>query len=155
MTAPNDFALLLRQSTEELKVKTLAHQVWGFGNSERWDLNQTRGILVFTQKDGVRAACPAQIIGSYNTADQTWLWGWANPSIDQSLKRDALQMREYGRKHGIERLSSPQWKGSEAEAWEMTALAVKLCNEQGAYRGPAGQTLVFIAFGEVQLSKRP
>jgi hypothetical protein len=64
-------------------------------------------------------------------------------------------MREYGRKHGIERLSNPGWKGSEAEAWEMTALAVKLCNEQGAYRGPAGHTFVFIAFGEVQLSNRP
>jgi hypothetical protein len=45
------------------------------------------------------------------------------------------------------------WEGSEDEAWSMTALAVKLCNEQGAYRGPAGQTMMFITFGEVQLSK--
>jgi hypothetical protein len=35
----------------------------------------------------------------------------------------------------------------------MTALAVKLCDAQGAYRGPSGSSYVFMTFGEVQLSK--
>jgi hypothetical protein len=41
----------------------------------------------------------------------------------------------------------------EAEAWEFTALACKLCNAQGAYRGPAGSARVFMTFDDVQLSK--
>jgi hypothetical protein len=36
----------------------------------------------------------------------------------------------------------------------MTALAVKLCGEQGAYRGPSGSTYVFVAFGEVVFQKK-
>ena len=36
----------------------------------------------------------------------------------------------------------------------MVALAVKLCGEQGAYRGPAIATYVFIAFGQAGIECR-
>jgi hypothetical protein len=51
-------------------------------------------------------------------------------------------------------LTQRKWTGTEDDAWAMVALAVKLCGEQGAYRGLAGPTKVFIAFGEVTLSKQ-
>jgi hypothetical protein len=35
----------------------------------------------------------------------------------------------------------------------MAAFAVKLCAAQGAYRGPAGSTYIFMTFGEVKLTK--
>ena len=54
----------------------------------------------------------------------------------------------------IDRLTQRKWVGTEDDAWAMVALAVKLCGEQGGYRGPAGATHVFIAFGEVTLSKK-
>jgi hypothetical protein len=41
----------------------------------------------------------------------------------------------------------------EDDAWQMTALACKLANAQGAYRGPMGSTLVFLTFGEPKLTK--
>ncbi|HJQ31492.1 MAG TPA: hypothetical protein VJ866_04920 [Pyrinomonadaceae bacterium] len=44
--------------------------------------------------------------------------------------------------------------GTEEDAWAMTAPGVKLCGEQGAYRGPAGETKVFIAFGPVTMKKK-
>jgi len=93
-------------------------------------------------------------LGTYNSQDQTWLWAWANPSIDEKLKADALKVRKYGEEHHIDRLTKSKWKGTEDDAWAMAALAVKLCGEQGAYRGPAGTTYVFIAFGEVKLSRK-
>jgi hypothetical protein len=150
---PSDFARLQQNSIEELKVKTDAHkQIWA-DKIERWDLNQDSGNLVFALKDGMKAVCPAQIIGSYNSKDQTWLWAWANPSIDEKLKADALKLKKYGEEHHIDRLITRKWVGTEEDAWAMVALAVKLCGEQGAYRGPAGTTYVFIAFGEVVLTK--
>jgi hypothetical protein len=39
------------------------------------------------------------------------------------------------------------------KCWEFAALNCKLGNDQGVYRGPAGETTVFIAFGEVKLQK--
>lgn len=142
-------------SIEELKLKTQAHkEIWGLDKIERWDLSQDTGELVFSFADGAKAVCPAQIIGTYNSEDHTWLWAWANPSIDEKLKKVSLKVRTYGQENKIERLTKSKWVGTEEDAWAMAALAVKLGEEQGAYRGPAGTTLVFISFGEVKLSKK-
>ena len=152
---PSDFATLQKVSLEELKLKTDAHrQAWGLDKITRWDLNQDSGQLIFSFPDGLKAECPAQIIGTYNSEDHTWLWAWANPSIDDKLKVDALKLRKYGEEHHIDLLTTRKWRGTEDDAWSMVAVAVKLCGEQGAYRGPAGATRVFIAFGEIKLSKK-
>ena len=152
---PADFPTLQQMSIEELELKTRVHvAAWGLDKIGRWDLNQDQGELVFSFADGTHAVASAQIIGTYNSEDQTWLWAWANPSVDEKLKKDALKVREYGEKHGVERLTRAKWKGTEKEAWAMAALAVKLCEAQGAYRGPSGSTYVFITFGEVTLSKK-
>ena len=42
---------------------------------------------------------------------------------------------------------------TENKCWEFAALTCKLCNDQGAYRGPAGATMVFITFGGVTVTK--
>jgi hypothetical protein len=62
-------------------------------------------------------------------------------------------VREYGERHRIDKLTTQKLRCSEAEAWEFTALACKLGNGQGGYRGPVGQTLVFMTYGEVCLGK--
>lgn len=153
---PADFATLQKTSLEELRLKTEGHaNVWGLDRITRWDLSQDSGELVFTLPDGLVAKAPAQIIGTYNSEDHTWLWAWANSSIDDKLIVDALKVKKYGEEHHIERLTQRKWVGTEEDAWAMTALAVKLCDEQGAYRGPAGETKVFITFGKVSLSKKP
>ena len=151
---PPDFPTLQSVSIEELRLKTEASQVWGMNKATRWDLRQDTGELVFLLPDGMKAVTPAQIIGTYNSKDQTWLWAWANSSIDDKLKVDALKVRKYGEEHHIERLTQAKWVGTEDDGWEMVALAVKLCEKQGAYLGPSGATDVFIAFGEVRLSRQ-
>ena len=151
---PPDFSTLQKVSLEELAIKTRAHdEMWGITKIERWDLNQDIGELVFSLPGGFRAVAPAQIVGTYNSEDQTWMWAWANSSVEEKLSVDALKVREYGIKHKIERLTKPKWKGTEKEAWAMVAVALKLCGKQGAYRGPSGSTYVFMTFGEVVMRK--
>ena len=151
-----EFRALLNASMEELRLKTTGHQHgWKFGQADRWDLDQARGDLIFTFGDGVIATCPAQIIGSFDSASNTWLWAWANPSIAEPLKSDSLRVKDYGQQHQIARLTTAQWSGTEADAWNMAALACKLCEAQGVYRGPAGNSLVFISFNQVKLNKKP
>jgi len=36
----------------------------------------------------------------------------------------------------------------------MAALANRLCETNGVYRGPAGSTFVFFTFGEIEISQR-
>ncbi len=149
-----EFKMLLAKSLEELRLKTVGHQKgWGLGKANRWGLDQSSGDLFFTFEEGVVATCPAQIVGSFDSADGSWLWGWANPSIEDSLKRDALRVRNYGQQQNIARLTSAEWPCTEEDAWSMAALACKLCDAQGVYRGPAGTAFVFITFGQVELTK--
>jgi len=151
---PPDFAAFLEGSVEGLRLQTEGHQnIWQFGRAERWDFDQNSGELVFTFPDKIVKA-PAQIIGTFDGTTSTWLWAWANQSIDGVLKRDALRVLEYGKEHGIARLTTAKWKADEMDGWRMTALANRICSSNGAYRGPAGATLVFMTFGEVQLTKR-
>ena len=149
------FDTLLQTSVDELKLKTAAQSAWGCGKFDNWNLDQEVGNLIFSNKDGTTAVCPAQIIGTYDNTDKTWVWAWDNPSIADKLKTDSLKIKAYGETNHIERLTTAEWKGEESDAWAMTALAVKLCGAQGSYRGPAGSTYVFFTFSAVKLSKSP
>jgi hypothetical protein len=149
-----EYDALLARAVEELKLKTAAHQAaWHLGEEGNWSVDQDQGKLVFSFTNGTTATAPVQIIGSFNSEDKTWLWGWANPSVNDSLKADALKVKAFGEQHQISKLTTRKWSGTEEDAWAMAALAVKLCGSQGAYRGPAGDTKVFMTFGEIQLQK--
>ena len=150
----SEFDALCEKATHDLAAKTAGHQAaWGLGSSERWDLDQEVGKLVFTFPEKI-ASCDVQIIGTWNSQAHTWLWAWSNRSIEEPLTRVSLKMRDYGEEHGIERFTSPKWSATEDDAWLMAALASLLCEQQGAYRGPAGDTYVFMTFGEVVLRKQ-
>jgi uncharacterized protein DUF6882 len=152
--ALEDFDQLLDGSLEALRLMTQAHTVWGFGKFARWDFDQEQGVLRFSNPDGTVASAPAQIVGSFDAAAGTWMWAWANPSIDKQLQRASIEVREYGRARGIRRLTEGEWPATEDDAWKMTALAVRLGKLQGAYRGPAGSNLfAFFAFGDVKTWK--
>ena len=148
------FDELLAGAAEELRVKTEAHRnAWRLHEAHDWSLNQDDGRLVILFADGVVARAEAQIIGTLDTEAETWMWSWNNPSIDRELCRAALQVQAFGKKHHLEQLTSSTWPATENDAWGMTALACKLNAAQGAYRGPAGATHIYMTFGEVQVRK--
>ena len=116
-------------------------------------MDQDDCLLRFHFSDRVVAECPAQIIGTFNSDDGTWLWAWANSSIVAEMTVGAEELRSYGEEKGFERLVQPTWSAAETDAWDMAAVACLLLDAQGAYRGPTGSTYVFMTFGEVRLSQ--
>jgi hypothetical protein len=147
-------SLMVARSLEELRIKTASFdRLFQIGQAD-WQLDQERGEITFTSPKGLMATAPAQIAGSYNTDDGTWLWAWDNPSVEPALMAHAKIVRQYGSKRKIEELTTRKLKITEEKAWELAALTCKLGNYQGVYRGPAGPTLVFITFGEVKLQKQ-
>jgi len=149
-----EFKAFIEGSMEGLRLQTEAHQrTWRFGKAERWDFSQDTGELVFTFPDLVVRA-PAQIIGSFDSQEGSWMWAWANSSISDSLTRDSARVREYGEQHHISRLTTGTWPAEEMDGWHMAALSNRLCETNGVYRGPAGTTFVFFTFGQVQMTKR-
>jgi hypothetical protein len=148
---PAEFAQLLAQSMEELRLKTTAHDgSWHIGDAA-WAVDQGERTIVFTTPQGIVATAPVQIIGSFNSDDGSWLWAWDNASVVPELQTHASTVYHYGEARSIDRLTTPKFDSSMEEAWEFTALACKLNDAQGAYSGPAGAMRVFMTFGEVTL----
>lgn len=149
-----DFDTLLEQSMEELRIKTAAHDgVWQLGEAD-WDIDQDAGTIVFTSPKGITAKCAVQIIGTFNTQDNSWLWGWDHPSVEPALQKHARICRAYGEQHDIDCLTAQKLvDSSEDDGWQLTALACKLAGAQGGYRGRMGSTLVFVTFGQPSLTK--
>ncbi len=148
-----EYRILLARSIEELKLKSAAHDRLFQLSTADWSADLEKGLIVFTSPQGLKATCALQIVGTLNIQDGTWLWAWDNPSIDKKLQEHARAVKLYGEKHGLERLTERKFRCTETAAWEYTALACKLGGAEGAYRGPAGNTLVFMTYSDVRVTE--
>ena len=143
---------LVAQSMEDLRLKTEAHdRLWHLSEAD-WSVDQDTGEIEFSAPNGMVATCSVQIIGTFDTTDGTWLWAWDHPSVQPQLAEHAKRLHEYGETNGIGELTTRKLSSTEKQCWEFTALACKLNEAQGGYRGPAGTVLVFMTFGAPKLS---
>jgi hypothetical protein len=142
------------RSLAELRLKTQANrEAWGFGDTKTWSADLDTGIITFVTKDDRVVTAPVQVIGTYSSEDGTWLWGWDHPSVGHALAFDARLAKEFGERYDLEWSSTKKLICTEDEAWTFTALACHLAGAQGAYRGPAGSTYVFMTFGDVTMNR--
>ncbi|HEY1124163.1 MAG TPA: hypothetical protein VGE65_00910 [Sphingobium sp.] len=118
-----------------------------------WSVDLEEGWIRFTSPTKVVSA-PVQVIGTYNTLDGTFLWGWDHPSVPKALGAHARLARQFGQKNNLPQFTTRKVKCTEQEAWAFTAVALYLANAQGAYRGPSGSTMVFMTFGTIKISPR-
>lgn len=140
----------LDQCMEELRQKTNATSAeWGLGSEAQWNAELHAGVLSFEFDDGRHVEAPVQVVGTYDQNDGTFLWGWDHPSVPEPLRRAAATVRRYGEAQSIEPFVQRKVECSEDQAWEFAAAAAHLDKATGAYRGPAGSTLVFMTFGNV------
>lgn len=148
-----DFRKLLLDSAEELAIKTDAHRsMWQFGQEERWEVDQSNWTLKFFFRDKLVSA-PVQIIGTFNRKDHTWLWAWANSTLEDPVIEHSIKLQELGQQWSMKKLTTPKWSCKERDGWEMLALAVKMCGTQCGYRGPVNDLLFFMSFGDINISQ--
>jgi hypothetical protein len=130
-----------------------SQHVVGPGHVQALECRASDRPITFRGRDSSVATAPYQYIGSYSLDEGTWLWSWANASVLEPLTRDASLVRDYGAKEGLERLTAPKLVCTEYEAWEFVAVACHLAQAKGVYRGPSGQLLSFMTFGEVTVGQ--
>jgi hypothetical protein len=94
-----------------------------------------------------------QIIGTYDTAEGTWTWAWANPLVSPSLAQHAEKLRSYGERHALAELLSRKLTCDEQHCWDFVAADVAMSGAQGAYRGSSDTIMVFMTFGNISTSK--
>jgi hypothetical protein len=144
--------LTLARAEEELKLKTaFALETWGLGQGGEWAVDLDEGTIRFTNDKGWEITAPVQVVGTFNTVDGTWLWGWDHPSVPEPASHDAQLVHAFGEKYGLAALTTRKIQADETDAWTFTALACHLAGAQGGYRGPAGTTHVFMTYGTVSI----
>lgn len=144
----------IEAAREGLRLQTSAHSsAWHLGNEQQWSADLDAGIIVFQFADGLKATAPIQVVGTYNQVDGTFLWGWDHPSVPEPLRKHAAVARQWGEKNKVKNFISRKISCSENDAWGFAAVANRLSNANGVYRGPSGTTLVFMTLGEVKLEK--
>jgi hypothetical protein len=153
---PDKLRVLLDEAFEHAAVLAERHRsLWNNGKEAAWELDQDEGILRFRFEDGVVVSASAQIIGTFDTTKRSWMWSWHNASILPSLQTDALRIRDFGESHGFDLLTKPSWSCDEDLCWRLAALALKICDRQGIYRGLGGKTAIFFTYERVTISGPP
>lgn len=146
--------LTFARANNEIQLKTqFAQQTWGLGEGGTWGADLETGIITFQTGKGYEVTAPVQVIGTLNSEDDTWLWGWDHPSVTEALAEHARLARDFGEEHGLAPYTTRKIDATQDQAWTFTALACHLAGAQGAYRGPAGPALIYMTFGEVTIRK--
>jgi hypothetical protein len=121
-----------------------------FSKHERWDLDQDAGELVFSNQGKPAVVAKIQFVGSVSKSSRTWLWSWANTSIEPALSKSMGVVREYGRKHGHRKLTDRRWTADETDGWEMTAIANYLIKGKGVYRPPFDTGFSYVVITDIR-----
>lgn len=144
----------IQAARDGLSLQTSAHSSnWRLGKEERWAADLDAGEIVFYFADGVKATARIQVVGTYNQTDGTFLWAWDHPSVPEALRKHATLAKQWGEKNNVDNFVHRKVVCTEDEAWSFAAVANRLADANGVYRGPAGSALVFMTFGEVKLEK--
>jgi uncharacterized protein DUF6882 len=121
----------------------------------RWDWNQDTGELIFSEHGQPKVIAKIQFVGDVSSKSKTWLWAWANPTIEYSLQQAARQAKKYGVQKGIWQLAESTWLADEVDGWEMTSITAMLVNAKGAYKTPDENGSMFMVFTDIRWATAP
>lgn len=154
-TKPFDVQNFIAQSMEGMQAAITAHcATWHLDEAEQWSVDMDSGLIVFQLPGGIVATAPVQIVGTSNSEDGSFLWGWDHPSVPAELAEHAQLALAFGRAHGLSAYTERKVECDDAQAWEFSAVAMRLGEASGTYRAQASETAhVWMTFGKVSLSK--
>jgi hypothetical protein len=132
------------------KKQALLEETFQLGSHKRWDWDQDKAQLVFSN-DGVAALlCDIAFVGSVSTKSNTWLWSWANFSLSAAVRASMGKVREFGEERDFPKLIIPKWPAEEVDGWEMSSAAVEVLGARGVYRTPSQNGFTFLAILNVR-----
>lgn len=85
----------------------VAAQRWGIGLEERYDVDQAEGRLVLSFEQALDLILEAQVLGSFDPTDCSFMWSWHNASVRPALQQAALRARADGERIGEPAFTTP------------------------------------------------
>lgn len=147
----NQWSTLLKESYTYLEAtQARLEKEYHLGDHARWDIDQETGQIVFSNNGVPAVVANIQFVGSYSTTAKTWLWAWANSSVQPALVEQMHRIHEYGKKHQLIPLMEEKWDGDEADGWDMAAVSNFLLKADGVYRPPYGSVIAFVLLRDIK-----
>jgi hypothetical protein len=125
-------------------------QAFGLSRYERWDWDDARGAIIFSDGGVPKVVARCQLVGTVSRRSGTWVWAWADEAVESRHRRDLHEVRLYGEHHGIWQLTTPRWEADEVDGWEMASIAGYVLQARGAYRMPDAEEFRFAIFDAVE-----
>ena len=117
---------------------------------DSWDYLQADGQLRFSKGGVAKVAADAQLLGSYSTYSDSWMWSWANSTVDSAVKKDIAKVREFGRAKGFRELMEPKFESDEAHVWKLVAAAAQIVGAKSAFRGRIDDGWVYFLITDIR-----
>lgn len=119
---------------------------WGVGLERDYAFDQETGRLVLKLGGRRTIAAQGQILGSFDPRDRSFMWSWANPSIQPEICADALRLKAEGERLGLAALTTPVQTVVFDNLPPLLALAAQDGGADGVYRCMVnGSTSLFVA----------
>ncbi len=147
-----DWGAWSREAVQLMQERNAAwQQRWGLGNCPfEWDMNTATIRFRRDRGEVIASVC---VVGTTSVAESTFLWGWANEDIPPMARRHLERVREFGVKHQLQLLTTPEFPGGHPEALEMLAVAGRVLDAEGVFIDCVGDQTVFFALSDFRVSK--
>lgn len=140
----------LRQSSNWLLRERMenSRKEFGLDACPQFDWHPWRGELLYSNGGAPKVAARIQVVGSLGPRGNIWTWAWARPELPAPVRQAVLRVRQFGEERGIPFLIQPKWPATEADGWQMTAIACKLLDAKGGLKSPGPEGTTFMVFTE-------
>lgn len=136
---------------EELKAKQEAlMEKYRLGEYDEFWFDQPSGTLQFKRGEGVELAFNVVPVGSWSGNSNSWMWAWANESVDEALKAASMKIQGLADHTGYAVFTNGSFPAEELMAHELTAMAVHHLSALGMYIAPAGNLKTFLALMDLK-----
>ncbi len=115
-----------------------------------WEASQAEGLIKLGFEDEKELKANYQIIGTFDGT--SFLWGDENPSLDESLVRDAKLFRQILRHKGCSFASEAKFKSTARDGAALLSFAAQELGSQCCFTGPSGKTLIFMTLSGIEKS---
>jgi len=124
---------------------------FGLGHFERWDLDQEKDELTFSDSSGPAIVCKVYALGTYGNG--YWKWAWANSSLVDSFSNKSKIMRKLGPLSGLDIFVNEAFEADENMPWEIAGMALKEIGGVGVYRCPSKSSELFVVIESITSNK--
>ena len=96
----SELDLIIARANNEMQLRSqAATDMWGL-DTAAWAVDLHAGTITFTSNEKeLTVTAPVQVIGTYDTENSTWLWGWDHPSVSEPLGEFARRVRDFGEQY--------------------------------------------------------